>query len=192
MSKHFFAGVPATAVGVLAMMIMLGTSWIALAADDCLAGPDRPPGPGGHWYYHLDRANDRKCWYLVQPDTHASAPELPQPQPQPQPQASPESSTFDSFFSALSAGFPASPNGPQAASPADARNAPAAHPSDPGSDAPPPRQVSAVRETMPAKPHHAAHVRPTAGEADGRPAAASGQSERDVLLQEFLRWRDRR
>jgi len=53
------------AISVLAAAIMLGTDCAKLAADDCLAGPNRPPGPGGHWYYHLDRASNRTCWYLV-------------------------------------------------------------------------------------------------------------------------------
>jgi hypothetical protein len=34
------------------------------AADDCLSAPkDQTPG-GGHWYYRIDRATKRHCWYL--------------------------------------------------------------------------------------------------------------------------------
>jgi hypothetical protein len=36
----------------------------ARAADDCLAKPDRASPPGTHWFYRLDRANHRRCWYL--------------------------------------------------------------------------------------------------------------------------------
>lgn len=32
------------------------------AADTCLLGPSATP-PGGHWYYRVDRANKRNCWY---------------------------------------------------------------------------------------------------------------------------------
>ena len=36
----------------------------APAADaDCLAKPDAQSAPGNHWYYHLDRASGRRCWY---------------------------------------------------------------------------------------------------------------------------------
>ena len=33
------------------------------SADDCLAEPNSPAPAGSHWYYHLDRATQRKCWY---------------------------------------------------------------------------------------------------------------------------------
>ena len=34
------------------------------AADSCLSGPKGPPPEGGHWYYHIDRATKRHCWYI--------------------------------------------------------------------------------------------------------------------------------
>jgi hypothetical protein len=37
------------------------------AADDCLAKPNAPSPPGQHWYYRLDRATHRECWYLGVP-----------------------------------------------------------------------------------------------------------------------------
>ncbi len=34
------------------------------AADaDCLAKPNGAAAPGNHWYYHVDRASGRRCWY---------------------------------------------------------------------------------------------------------------------------------
>jgi hypothetical protein len=30
---------------------------------DCLAKPNAQAAPGNHWYYHLDRASGRRCWY---------------------------------------------------------------------------------------------------------------------------------
>jgi hypothetical protein len=37
----------------------------ARAADDCLAGPKKDQTPqGGHWYYRVDHASKRNCWYL--------------------------------------------------------------------------------------------------------------------------------
>ena len=30
----------------------------------CLLGPSASVPPGGHWYYRVDRANKRNCWYL--------------------------------------------------------------------------------------------------------------------------------
>ena len=34
------------------------------AADDCLAGPSAAAPQGSHWYYRVDRATHRECWYL--------------------------------------------------------------------------------------------------------------------------------
>ncbi len=34
------------------------------AADDCLSRPKGQAPEGSHWYYHIDRASKRHCWYL--------------------------------------------------------------------------------------------------------------------------------
>jgi len=34
------------------------------AADDCLSKPNAAAPEGSHWYYRLDRATRRECWYL--------------------------------------------------------------------------------------------------------------------------------
>jgi hypothetical protein len=36
----------------------------ARAADDCLAAPKDQTPEGGHWYYRIDHASKRHCWYL--------------------------------------------------------------------------------------------------------------------------------
>jgi hypothetical protein len=36
----------------------------ARAANDCLSGPNDQTPPGGHWYYRIDHATKRHCWYL--------------------------------------------------------------------------------------------------------------------------------
>jgi hypothetical protein len=33
------------------------------ADADCLAKPNAPSAAGNHWYYRLDRASGRRCWY---------------------------------------------------------------------------------------------------------------------------------
>jgi hypothetical protein len=33
-------------------------------ASDCLTAPNSPAPKGSHWYYHLNRASQRKCWYM--------------------------------------------------------------------------------------------------------------------------------
>jgi hypothetical protein len=33
-------------------------------ADNCLAAPNSTAPTGSHWYYHLNRATQQKCWYV--------------------------------------------------------------------------------------------------------------------------------
>jgi hypothetical protein len=39
----------------------------AAEADDCVTAPKSPAPQGTRWYYHLDRTNQRKCWYVRAP-----------------------------------------------------------------------------------------------------------------------------
>jgi len=39
----------------------------SLRAEECLSAPDSPSPQGVHWYYRLDWATQRKCWYLRAP-----------------------------------------------------------------------------------------------------------------------------
>ena len=34
------------------------------AADECLSGPKGQTPQGSHWYYRVDRASKRHCWYI--------------------------------------------------------------------------------------------------------------------------------
>src|SRR5215470_11709553 len=34
------------------------------ASDDCLSAPKGATPAGGHWYYRIDRATKRQCWYI--------------------------------------------------------------------------------------------------------------------------------
>jgi hypothetical protein len=42
----------------------------ALATDECLAGPKGASPAGSHWFYRIDRATKRHCWYLGPRDKH--------------------------------------------------------------------------------------------------------------------------
>ena len=68
----------------IALVATLLTSGVGVAApaetarvDDCLSAPNSAAPQGSHWYYRLDRATKRKCWYvraLGQPAQQAAAP----------------------------------------------------------------------------------------------------------------------
>jgi hypothetical protein len=184
MSKRVISCVNAVSVGLIATAVMLGSNR-ATRAEDCLAGPNRPTAPGGHWYYHVDRAADRKCWYLVEPAARAPAAEVP-----PVSEATPQP-TFGSFFSSL--GFSGST--PQPDTTGDARIMQTARPDDPRSDDAAGRQPRGARHpvteaSLVQKPRRLARARPPAERAD-EPAASPAQAERDALFQEFLKWRER-
>jgi len=54
----------------------LGVPTNTARADACLTAPNSPVPDGSRWYYHMDRANQRKCWYIRasdQPEQHAAA-----------------------------------------------------------------------------------------------------------------------
>jgi hypothetical protein len=69
-------------VGLIVFVVTLLVSSIDVGmpntarADDCLTAPNSPAPQGTHWYYHVDRTNQRKCWYVratSQPAQQAAA-----------------------------------------------------------------------------------------------------------------------
>jgi hypothetical protein len=65
MSNRAAKFVSAVFAGILAGALLATVSLSAArAADDCLSAPNAPTADGSHWYYHIDRATKRHCWYL--------------------------------------------------------------------------------------------------------------------------------
>jgi hypothetical protein len=56
--------IPAAAIAALMTAFLAGHGGSYAAPNDCLAAPNGAAPSGQHWFYHLDRANNRKCWYL--------------------------------------------------------------------------------------------------------------------------------
>jgi hypothetical protein len=52
------------ATALLLWGVGMGVTAGAADADDCLVAPNSHAPEGSHWYYHMDQANQRKCWYL--------------------------------------------------------------------------------------------------------------------------------
>jgi len=48
---------------VLISGLLVGSAGIA-HADDCLAAPNSPAPKNSHWFYRMDRTQQRKCWHL--------------------------------------------------------------------------------------------------------------------------------
>lgn len=60
-------GNSATAIllGALAsVMLVVAMNGVARAADTCLSGPKGSAPKGSHWYYRIDHATKRNCWYV--------------------------------------------------------------------------------------------------------------------------------
>jgi hypothetical protein len=90
----------ATFVGVLVATISLTGRLSFSETTECRANPGAPAPQGMHWYYRVDRTNDRHCWYLhsagMEVRSHENAP-ISKPRPQivaEQPLASPEKDTL--------------------------------------------------------------------------------------------------
>ena len=49
------------------------------AADDCLSAPNAPVPDGSHWYYRIDRATKRHCWYIREQGEKLSQIRAPSP-----------------------------------------------------------------------------------------------------------------
>src|SRR5579864_40090 len=52
-------------LALIPAILVTGHSSIGHAkGDECRAKPDSSAPSGMHWYYRVDRANNRRCWYL--------------------------------------------------------------------------------------------------------------------------------
>jgi hypothetical protein len=55
----------ASLVGALATVTLaVALNGAAHAADNCLSGPKGAAPKGSHWYYRIDHATKRNCWYV--------------------------------------------------------------------------------------------------------------------------------
>jgi hypothetical protein len=56
---------PFGSIALVATLLISGMRVsVPASADDCLAVPNFPAPQGSHWYYRLDWATQRKCWYV--------------------------------------------------------------------------------------------------------------------------------
>jgi hypothetical protein len=54
--------------------VLAGVDATASTAAECLENPDYRVTEPGHWYYHLDRTLNRRCWYFEPAGRTASVP----------------------------------------------------------------------------------------------------------------------
>ncbi len=57
--------IPSSLIAVMSASVwLIQPSAGAAATAQCLAGPGAAAPRGQHWYYRVDRSNNRHCWYL--------------------------------------------------------------------------------------------------------------------------------
>src|SRR5215475_5718844 len=56
--------VSAVLTSSLAAAMLLGANWAVWAAEGCIEKPDLEVSKAGHWYYYVDRAQHRRCWFF--------------------------------------------------------------------------------------------------------------------------------
>ncbi|MHC2437544.1 hypothetical protein [Bradyrhizobium sp. USDA 4451] len=118
----------------------------AKTADTCQSGPKGTAPAGSHWFYHLDRSTQKKCWYLGDARNKVVAKTATAQQ---QPAAAPDTATAD-------------------AAPPPSQPAPAAQP------APQPtmrKSVANAHAEWPSQQAAAPVASPDAGQAGGTPAS---------------------
>ena len=124
---------------ILAAGTSAGLSIGSARADDCLAAPKGAAPQGQHWYYHVDRATRRKCWYLhgAMPLRHHAVTRHHATQDaDAEPAADPPTAT--------AAAVPPAPSTAATAPPAPAATAPAPVPESAAVDSPPAPHVTVL------------------------------------------------
>ena len=74
MVKNALLCLALVSAGVVGVSLELGVNY-ASAADDCIMESNLVPPKGSRWYYHIDRATNRKCWFLMKVTTAPATPQ---------------------------------------------------------------------------------------------------------------------
>ena len=177
MPKRITSFVPAVSATFLAAVIALSVNIPARAGGECIERPTQQPTEGAHWYYRLDRAKNRKCWYLASPASGVArgsrTPEAGTPQEQ---SGSIPTPTFSSMFSSLFGGLTA---GTTTAAPQDTTMR------EPRIIQANPTRMLKVDDIVQKGQPNIPEERP-----ERRYAQPVKPAQRDALFQKFLQWND--
>ncbi len=99
--------VRAVFAGSLAAAVLFGLNGTASAAAGCIEKPDLEVSRAGHWYYHVDRVNHRRCWYFEPSEATVSPPQSADRVPPPS--ADSQQSWFSRFAADLAKTFSSEP-----------------------------------------------------------------------------------
>jgi hypothetical protein len=65
--------VPTVFIVLIVVVGVADMSGSAVQAAECLGAPNAPSAKGQHWFYRIDRASQRKCWYQRAHDAQRAA-----------------------------------------------------------------------------------------------------------------------
>jgi len=160
---------------LLAATVLPGPNVTASVADECLESPGQTSQPG-HWYFHSDRAQNRRCWFFQpsesqQPDARSSEVRPPlQPQSVPPRYSAPEEPAEAAKI--------ASPRSPSAGK---VSRQPQAAPS-PASTTTGDASAGRRDQTQPV----------VTGKDEEQPPLPLNVAERESLFQDFMKWQRER
>jgi hypothetical protein len=186
----------------LAPVVLYGLH--ASAAAECLENPDLRVADPGHWFYHFDRTQNRRCWHFAPTEEAATAnPSTPVAAPAPAPAAAAEDNR-PSFFSRFATGLSETFSPSQAPPQAQPQPQPNAAQDSSGEAAqavtpkPPRRNKTAVQErphearppttTGAAAAEHHDQPPPSAAASDDKHDSPLNVADREALFQDFMKW----
>lgn len=205
-----------TASVLLAATVLPGPNVTAFAAGDCLESPNQRMTQPGHWYYHQDRVQNRRCWFFQpsEPQKPSAAEVRPPETPATYPPAAaaPAAASQDSLLSRFAAGVAQSFSPPQqpqqSVQPQNSvpQYSATEEPAEPAALPKPPRvsKVSKRPQVPPAEsPAPTTSGDASAGRQDqAQPVAAAKDekqpplplnvADRESLFQDFMRWQRER
>ena len=176
LSSIAYVGV--TVSGAIALLI--ASTSLLLASEDCLTGPNARTAQGEHWYYYSDPVSKRKCWFRREQPVNA-----PEAVP---PKRAAEESESPSLLSRLVSAMRPSAEVEQPS----AKNANTPSAKSPDARAADERQIR-PRKSIKTR-SIARRQQPSAESAERRaPDQSKGVETRktDALFREFLAWRER-
>lgn len=171
--------------GLIAACAVVRAEPVAAASSagaDCLAKPNAPAASGNHWYYRIDRASGRHCWYQ-RPESGASSEAAqsrvpsrataspPADNPLPEPSADMRSEAGDQDTAPPAAATTAPPAQPYSWSTAAPPPAPPEQMTAPASDSASPAQAIPAQPDSVVAPPRAEPAAPIRAQVPERPAA---------------------
>jgi hypothetical protein len=170
-------------VAALAAVLSIGGGSREAVAETCLRGPNRQADAGHHWYYRLDRVNNRRCWYQKKFQISGSASESPTTEASPGTGTQQKVSSWISSVVGALGGTNSTPAENVAAAPDAGRG-------EQAPDSTRHREKTKRKRFVSARTRFRNTQRPASVSSEA-PAVPLDADKREALFREFMEWRQR-